>query len=107
MTTESLVTRAATWNLLCEYTHSDSLRKHALAVEAAMRHYARHFGRRLRCEVRGQRLRTTPDRFARNPPLRAGILARSSRRERDRPVTAQPPRVAIPAWSEVSGGSVR
>ena len=37
-------TRAATWDLLCTYTQSDSLRKHALAVEAAMRHYALHFG---------------------------------------------------------------
>lgn len=38
------MTREEAWNLLCEYTESDSLRKHALAVEAAMRHYARHFG---------------------------------------------------------------
>jgi putative nucleotidyltransferase with HDIG domain len=39
-----LYTRQATWELLCRYTQSDSLRKHALAVEAAMRHYARHLG---------------------------------------------------------------
>jgi predicted hydrolase (HD superfamily) len=32
------------WNLLCEYTKGDSLRKHALAVEAAMRTYARRLG---------------------------------------------------------------
>lgn len=32
------------WNLMCEWTESDSLRKHMLAVEAAMRAYARHFG---------------------------------------------------------------
>ncbi len=31
-------------NLLHEFTQTDSLRKHAYAVEAAMRAYARHFG---------------------------------------------------------------
>lgn len=36
--------RAEAWNLLCEYTQSDSLRKHALAVEACLRAYARKFG---------------------------------------------------------------
>ncbi len=32
------------YRLVCEYTASDSLRKHMLAVEAAMRAYARRFG---------------------------------------------------------------
>lgn len=32
--------RDEAWALLTEYTASDSLRKHALGVEAAMRHYA-------------------------------------------------------------------
>ncbi len=36
--------RSAAWDLLCEYTKSDSLRKHALAVEACMRAYAHRFG---------------------------------------------------------------
>jgi putative nucleotidyltransferase with HDIG domain len=36
--------REEAWNLLCEWTESDSLRKHMLAVEAAMRAYARKFG---------------------------------------------------------------
>ncbi len=34
------MTREEVWNLLCEYVENDSLRKHMLAVEAAMRHYA-------------------------------------------------------------------
>jgi predicted hydrolase (HD superfamily) len=36
-------TRDDAWNLLTEYTQSESLRKHALAVEACMRAYARKF----------------------------------------------------------------
>src|ERR1043166_8816509 len=38
------MTRDEAWNLLNEYTKSESLIKHAIAVEAAMRHYAAHFG---------------------------------------------------------------
>lgn len=36
--------RTADWALLTEFTQSESLRKHALAVEACMRVYARKFG---------------------------------------------------------------
>ncbi|HTZ88800.1 MAG TPA: HDIG domain-containing protein [Alloacidobacterium sp.] len=35
------MTRSDAWNLLREFTQSESLRKHALAVEACMRAYAR------------------------------------------------------------------
>src|SRR5438132_10167670 len=38
------VSRDAAWQLLTEYTKSESLLKHALAVEAAVRGYARKFG---------------------------------------------------------------
>jgi putative nucleotidyltransferase with HDIG domain len=38
------LSRDQAWTLLCEWTASESLRRHMLAVEAAMRAYARHFG---------------------------------------------------------------
>ena len=40
---ERLPTRAEAWDLLCEYTAGESLRKHARAVEYAMRAYARRY----------------------------------------------------------------
>ena len=38
------MTREQAYQLMCEWTQSESLRKHMLAVEAAMRFYARKFG---------------------------------------------------------------
>jgi predicted hydrolase (HD superfamily) len=35
--------RAEAWDILCEYTKGEPLRKHGLAVEAAMRAYARKY----------------------------------------------------------------
>jgi putative nucleotidyltransferase with HDIG domain len=37
-------TREEAWSLLCEFTQSESLRKHMLAVEACVRAYARKTG---------------------------------------------------------------
>jgi len=37
-------TRDEAWELFCEWTESDSLRKHVLGVEAAMRAYAVRYG---------------------------------------------------------------
>ncbi len=36
--------RESAWALLCEYTQTEGLRKHGLAVETVMRHFARKHG---------------------------------------------------------------
>jgi len=41
---DELLTRDKAWALLTEYTKSESLLKHAMAVEASVRGYARRFG---------------------------------------------------------------
>jgi len=38
------MTRDRAWAILCEFTKSDSLRRHALAVETCLTAYARRFG---------------------------------------------------------------
>lgn len=40
----ALPDRQEAWQIVCDWIGSDSLRKHVLAVEAAVRAYARHFG---------------------------------------------------------------
>src|SRR5438270_7750955 len=40
----NVLNRESAWSLLTEYNESESLRKHALAVEACMRAYAKKFG---------------------------------------------------------------
>ena len=40
---QTKISREDAWNLLCEWTQSQSLRRHALAVETAMRAYAPRF----------------------------------------------------------------
>ena len=42
--TERLPSRDEAWDLLCQYTEKEGLRKHGLSVEAAMRYYARQWG---------------------------------------------------------------
>ncbi len=39
-----MINRESAWGLLTEFTLSENLRKHAMAVEACMRAYARRFG---------------------------------------------------------------
>jgi len=41
---EHMSDREQAWNILCEFTQSESLRKHALAVEACVVAYAKQFG---------------------------------------------------------------
>jgi putative nucleotidyltransferase with HDIG domain len=38
------MTRAEAWKIVCEFIRSESLRRHALAVETCMEAYAREFG---------------------------------------------------------------
>ena len=39
-----MIDRETAWNILCEFTKSDGLRNHAMAVETCVAAYARKFG---------------------------------------------------------------
>jgi len=39
-----MIDREQAWQILCEFTKSEGLRKHALAVETCVTAYARKFG---------------------------------------------------------------
>ena len=39
-----MITREQAWDITCEFTKSESLRKHALAVETCVVAYARKYG---------------------------------------------------------------
>ena len=56
-------TREEAWKLLLEYVSGEGLQRHALAVEAVMRHMARRRGQPLRssCQAAG----SLPQRLAR------------------------------------------
>src|ERR1017187_5836979 len=41
---DTMLDREQAWNILCEFTKSDGLRKHALAVETCVTAYARKLG---------------------------------------------------------------
>src|SRR5215813_6644221 len=44
LSSNQIVTRDQAWDILCEYTKSESLRRHALAVETCVIAYARKYG---------------------------------------------------------------
>ena len=44
MSTDTVHDRDAAWGIVCEFIQSEALRRHALAVEASVRSYARAAG---------------------------------------------------------------
>ena len=57
-------TRDEAWELFCEWTESESLRRHVLGVEAAMRAYAERYGEDPELwATTGLRIRKSPSRI--------------------------------------------
>jgi predicted hydrolase (HD superfamily) len=85
---KSMIDRESAWCLLTEFTQSESLRKHALAVEACMRACARKFGEdrgRERVHERGRDQEREGHEFTRaaDPPPSSGALAPEGMSEED------------------------
>src|SRR5438874_16353 len=84
------MTRDEAWNLLNAFTKSESLIKHALAVEAAMLHYAAHFGHRVGLCASGKADRH--DREQREEKDETEVVRRGgeTRRHRERRTITRP-----------------
>jgi predicted hydrolase (HD superfamily) len=80
---EGMINRETAWCLLTEFTQSESLRKHALAVEACMRACSKKFAGR--DPVRAGEHDREGHEFTRaaNPPSSAGALAPEGMSEED------------------------
>jgi predicted hydrolase (HD superfamily) len=83
-----MIDRESAWCLLTEFTQSESLRKHALAVEVCMRACARKFGEdrgRERVHERGRDQEREGHEFTRAaaPPPSSGALAPEGMSEED------------------------
>jgi predicted hydrolase (HD superfamily) len=66
-----MIDRQAAWCLLTEFTQSESLRKHALAVEACMRACAKKYGRSAPADL----YQGTPSGVPQGPTSRSAALA--------------------------------
>jgi predicted hydrolase (HD superfamily) len=80
-----MIDRETAWCLLTEFTQSESLRKHALAVEACMRACSSKFGGSQKAEQLGREHDREGHEFTRavNPPSSAGALAPEGMSEED------------------------
>jgi predicted hydrolase (HD superfamily) len=78
-----MIDRESAWCLLTEFTQSESLRKHALAVEACMRACARKFGGSESSQDNSGSYRNTPSGVPQSGDNESGALASEGMSEED------------------------